>query len=448
MRTIGVGLLLTLTWAPLAAAQPARSPSSQDRLSRIPALQAAAERAAQATTPPVVAAPAPLVENLVGFDCGLSDLRWEGGNWVIRAGDVLVKELGNRPLEARDALRLIRELRLNQRGTVGSPQPVLEYWLSDGQAPTRNPTGMSLVPFDPDSLRIEQVQGHWCVRDAQRLLFAFGGHREQAEQALAVIKHYQFNSIGYLGYPIPEMMFLVAAARSPAPAGLSTPAGARPTSIRPGEFIVVQGTGRDALSQGTDSLRAPSNLPQRQSSDAKAQARLLLQSQVRQLDRAGLLTPEPGFLGDRVAFDWHQVQVRRQDRDWVLAAGSTVLANFGPYDNEARQAQRAVEYYRFTEQRRVGAPNPVFAYFLTNGQPPRGRFFGVPAVTFRPEGLSVRAFQGGYALCEDTRVILPLRGRAEDAEQILQIIQQEHFDALCQIGSTAPSPLAFFVRSR
>jgi hypothetical protein len=205
--------------------------------------------------------------------------------------------------------------------------------------------------------------------------------------------------------------------------------------------------GTAATSQGTAPAFPESRTAQSGPDNARVQARLMIQNQVRQLDRAGMLTPEPAFLGDRVGFDWHQVQVRRQDRDWVLASGGMILGNFGSNESEARQALRALEYYRFTEQRRVGSPNPVLAYFTTSGQTPRGSYFGVPMVSFHPEALSVRAFGGAWAICDDTRVILSLHGRVEDAQQVLQIIQQQRYDGLCQLGSTTATPLAYFVRS-
>ena len=53
---------------------------------------------------------------------------------------------GRHETEAREALRLLRELRLNQRGTVGSPRPVMEYWLTDGRAPQGFTQGLRPLP--------------------------------------------------------------------------------------------------------------------------------------------------------------------------------------------------------------------------------------------------------------------------------------------------------------
>ena len=55
-----------------------------------------------------------------------------------------------------------------------------------------------------------------------------------------------------------------------------------------------------------------------------------------------------------MAFDWRQVQLRKEDGGWKLAAGSCVLADFGTDEHAARQGLSAMQYYRFTERRQVG----------------------------------------------------------------------------------------------
>jgi hypothetical protein len=432
MRRTGLVLLVVLGGVPFARAQrPVQSsPTAQNVLAATPA-----PVPAEATAPPPALTLAP--ENLVSFDYRQADLRWENGGWVVMAGNVRVKDFGNHPLEAREGLRLIRDLRLTQHGVIGTPVPVMEYWLSDGQAPQPLNSRQWLWPIDPEHLRVEQVQGHWCVRDADRLLFAFGSHADQAQQALAVLRHYQFTQVGYVGQPVPDMMYFVAGPALTVQAATLAAHAVDAGHIAQPKFPVV--IGATNLSDRKPATDDPTG--------AKAQARLLAQLQVRQLDRAGFLAPDPGFLGDRVPFDWRQVQLRRQERDWVLASGSTVLANFGANEMDARQALRAIEYYRFTEERRVGSPNPVFTYFLTGEQAAHGAWFGLPSVSFRPETLKVQALGGAWTICDETRVLLTLHGDEADACRVKQIIQQEHFDTLCQVGSAGPGTMAFLVRA-
>jgi hypothetical protein len=395
-------------------------------------------------------------ENLTTFDPSQAELRWEDGKWDLVAGEVRLREFGNRTAEAREALRLIRGLHLTQHGTVGTPQPVMEYWLSDGHAPLAASARPWARPFDPDGLRVEQVEGHWCVRNDEQILFAFGPHEDQARQAQDIIRRYEFNRIGYVGQPVPEMILFL---NSPLTgAHMAVPASSA-QSVGTGNFTVVNPAtqalspeGKGAAVSGPGGRFPDMALTQMKplsASQAKLKNELggLAQLQVRQLNMAGMLTPEPGFLGERVPFSSSQVQLRCQKGDWVLCSGSTILAHFGTNSMEARDALRILEYYGFTEQRRVGSPSPVFSYFLINGRPAGHPYFGIPSVPFHPDALSLRQMGAGYAICDGERVVLPVQGKVEDAQHILQIIKQEHFDGLCQIGSSPAAGMTFFVRS-
>src|SRR5260370_1417810 len=81
-----------------------------------------------------------VAEQLVTFDPRQAELRWEDHNWRIMAGDVFLKDFGFQQEEAREALRVIRDLGLTQQGTVGYPRPVMEYWLAGGHAPQASVT--------------------------------------------------------------------------------------------------------------------------------------------------------------------------------------------------------------------------------------------------------------------------------------------------------------------
>src|SRR5690242_18015177 len=113
-----VGLLL---WAGAALAQqPAGGPQV------LPAISA----------PTVPAPPVPVqAEKLTTFDYRAADVHWIDGRWQLHAGGVLIKDFGHREQDAREALRILRNLRLTQHGTIGTPRPIMEYWLASGQAP-------------------------------------------------------------------------------------------------------------------------------------------------------------------------------------------------------------------------------------------------------------------------------------------------------------------------
>src|SRR5260370_11779474 len=135
--------------------------------------------------------PSGVSENLSNFVSWQAEIRKVDGHWELWAGAVKIKELGNREVDAREVLRLIRVLNLNQIGTVGKPLPVMEYWLSDGRAPQKMGR-LNSVPIDPDSLQVANCQGQWCLVDEGRPWFTFGAEAGEARRALQIIKKYEF----------------------------------------------------------------------------------------------------------------------------------------------------------------------------------------------------------------------------------------------------------------
>jgi hypothetical protein len=176
--------------------------------------------AGKAAPPPAEAAAA-LAESVRPFNTSAVRLEWNNRRWQLVADGVMLKDFGVREQEARQALRLVQDLHLNQYGTVGSPSPVMEYWLSDGRAPQGLAGGLRALPLDPTGLRVEQIQGQWCLRDSQRVLFNFGQRADDARQALAVVRKYGFTQVGVIGQGITSMF--VFTARPGLPGGTTSP---------------------------------------------------------------------------------------------------------------------------------------------------------------------------------------------------------------------------------
>ena len=129
--------------------------------------------------------------------------------WQLWSGPKLIKDLGNSEAEAREVVSVIRQLRLTQRGTIGTRGPVMEYWLSDGHAPIGAIPAYRLLPLDRSTLRVEQLGGHWCLRDDRRLWFNFGIHEKDARHSLEVIQRHEFNRIGYVGQAETVMIYFL-----------------------------------------------------------------------------------------------------------------------------------------------------------------------------------------------------------------------------------------------
>jgi hypothetical protein len=381
-------------------------------------------------------------ETLISFDPMLVELVWLGGDWKVMAGERELKNFGRRQDEARQAQRLIRDLHLNQYGTIGDPAPVVEYWLSNGAAPQGLVHGLRSLPIDLASLQVQSAGGQTCLRDAQRILFNFGRRQDLAEQALAVLKKYQFNKLAIVGQATPSMLVF-----------LSTPADLRqlprhdthPTlhSIR----APAEGRPPNGPSPVQDLYVTPAVAPLRvDGRHVVGKPTTLVQTS--HLHTAA--TTVPGFeeIITRVPFDWRLVQLVPAADGWRLQAGSYVLANFGGDERSARQALQAVQFYRFTEHHLVGYPQTQFSYFLVGGQAPYGVPFGVQGESFLADQLRVQQDNGRFVLTSGDRPLVVLGQREDEARQLLQIIRRHKFDRLCQIGQQPGHCLTFFTRSR
>ena len=380
-------------------------------------------------TPPPAAAPAKTAaappERLISFETDHAFADWSFQGWKVSADGATLKDFGRNESDARQALRLIRDLRLNQRGVIGGPAPSLEYWLSDGKAPQGPAAGLRVLPIDAPSLRVEQAQDQWVLRDDRRVLFAFGQNQADARQALAVVRKYGFTQVGAVGSGAPEMMVFFAPTDATVGQGPLHPASALAAAnpSAPAAKAPAKAPGLDAL--GTPAIRPLRGAP---------------------LSGNGVSAISDS--SDRVPFDWRQVRLQKVNDAWKLAAGSLVLADFGADEYAARLGLSAVQYYHFTEQRQVGGPSGGFTYYLSAGQAPHGVMFGMDGQTFQPDRLEVRQIEGRWAVCVGDVPLVEMGDAPEAANQVLDVIQRQHFDRLCRLGMADGKGMTFFVRSR
>jgi hypothetical protein len=355
----------------------------------------------------LLAGPVWAVENetLTTFDYSRLQLHKVDSHWHLMAGEALVKDLGSSEADAREALAVIHELKLTQRGVIGTRAPVLEYWLADKAAPRGLIRSERLQTIDRVTLRIESVEGQWVLRDARQVWFNFGRFEADARQALSVFQRYPFNRIGYVGFPTPVLIYFVEAT-----------------------------DGQTA---------APSKLPAANSPITAVQL-----CQVRQLTLVSPLTFNAATGEEHEPLDWRRAELCRDGNSWKLRIGSEVLADFGSRETEAREALRIVQHYRFTERCLIGASATPFAFYLVNGQPPRGLAFGLSNTSFASESLAVRQMDGKWLICDGQRPILRGGDSEADAKQILKAIQRYRFDNWCEIGGSDQGGLRFLVRER
>jgi hypothetical protein len=419
-------ILLTVAMVLSQHADPAPSPRPAVPPTPQPVPTAAPPAAAPKTSETTQPAPASAPERVVAFDAERAALDWAGGDWHLVADGATLKDFGRRESEGRQALRLIRELRLNQRGTIGGPTPSLEYWLSDGQAPARPPSGMRVLPIDAASLRVEQSQDQWVLRDDQRALFGFGRAESDAQQALAVIRRYGFTEVGTVGQASPSMMvFFGGQDLTAAPDGAL---GARLRPPEPPAPDAASPAGKRPAAVAT--FMTPAVPPLREGATAGVNASIAVQNP------------------DRTPFDWRRVELRQENGAWKMAAGSCVLADFGTDEHAARLGLSAVQYYRFTEKCQVGGTAGRFTYFQTRGQPGHGTLFGVDSQAIQPDRLAVRQVDGRWAVCAGDRPLVDMGDSQDAANQVLDLIRLQKCDRLCRLGTEDGKGMMFLVRAR
>ena len=403
-----------------------------------------AQRPAGAPAPPPALPPA--LASLESFDPRGVQLNWHDRHWLLVHQGRTLKDFGPRVEDARFALRLVQELGLNQHGVIGSPAPHLEYWLADGHAPGPLPRrGMQAFPIDPDRLRVEEVQGQWCVRDAERVYFNFARYADEAREAVAVLQKYHFTEVGFVGPGAPTMIVFGGNGKGDRPAQPSriVADGGRKGKTGPpaqGYAGIVQALVPPLLAPPVVRVTPPGELPTLGGLHAAA-----WHSPPHFGPQTLAPSAAPAVLEDRRAFDWRQAQVRQEGAAWKLAVGSQVLAGFGADLHQAQAALSAIRYYRFTEVR-AGGDCP--AYFLANGASPRGLTLGLRGEELQPDKLDVRRLAEGYAVCQGARVVLQFRDRQEPALQALEAIQRQKLDRVCRLGPQGGGGVTILVRSR
>lgn len=373
--------------------------------------------------------PLPGPENKFPLSAGDVSLKRVVGGWQLWVGQKLLRDFGDREGDARDTLRVIRDLRPTEWATIGTPRPVVEYALVNGRSPAmvapvepdpRNPTappgpnggtfggpvvtgaGAKVVlPIDLRSVRAEAVRGAWVLRDDDNIHLNFGPVKADAEQALAVVRRYGFNRVGVVGQPTaPVMTYFFAGQDAGVPVG---------------------------------------------GGDKGPLARAALQAQIDGLTRVGVPVPGVGYVGEMVRIDPKKLDVRKDGGDWVVTSGSEVLGKFGPSEYAARDAARTIGDARFTELCRVGSGGLTF--FLVNGKPPKQVPFNTQGRRFDPGALKVQPRGNGWAVTENGRHLFDC-ATADEGETLVRVVRALGFDQLCHLGPNSRQGVPFLAKGQ
>ncbi len=371
--------------------------------------------------------PLPQPENKIPLNARDVSLKRVSGGWQIWGGFKMLRDFGEHEIDARNALRVYKDLRPTEWVTIGSPKPIVEYALVDGRPPVtlgvpgkedaNNPNGGAIggsssnlpvvtgagasvvVPIDLRSVRVEAVRGVWCVRDDDNIHFNFGPVKTDADQALAVIRRYGFNRIGVVGQPTPVMSYFFVGSDD-----------ALPTKVDKGPF-----------------------------------ARAALQSQIDGLSRVGIPIAGVGYVGEMVRIDPRKLDIRKDGGDWVVASGTEVLGRFGPSEWIARDAARTLTDGRYTEFCKLGSAGLTF--FLVNGKAPTRVPFTVQGRRFDPAAMKVQQYGGHWAVTDNGRHLFDCVS-AEEGETMIRVVKHFGFDQLCHLGPSSKVGVSFLAKGQ
>src|SRR5262249_50695377 len=107
--------------------------------------------------PPAEVKPPPKPDGAIHFEPVQLHLRLEQGRWFLRDGTNSIKDFGADYTAARTALQIIQQQHLTDLVWVGKPNPKLEFFLRDDQAPRAvHALGVTPLVFQPADLRVTQ----------------------------------------------------------------------------------------------------------------------------------------------------------------------------------------------------------------------------------------------------------------------------------------------------
>jgi hypothetical protein len=109
---------------------------------------------------------------------------------------------------ANQALAVIRGYGFQSQCFIERPNAAMTYWLRGDDVPHRAlRTPEDCIVVNTDAVTVRNVRGSWKVVDGSTWLLDFGVNREAADNALAVIRHYNLNRQCFVARPGNSMQY-------------------------------------------------------------------------------------------------------------------------------------------------------------------------------------------------------------------------------------------------
>ena len=135
---------------------------------------------------------------------------------------------------------------------------------------------------------------------------------------------------------------------------------------------------------------------------------------------------------------------RRQNDNWQIWSGSTLLREFGKRQNETEEAVRQMRELRPTEWAAIGAGRPVIEYGLTNGEAFVPTYEPKLSTAFDLKTVRAENVRGAWVLRDDASILLNFGANRDDAEQSAAVAQRYGFNRIGRVGEPTPILSYFF----
>lgn len=146
-------------------------------------------------------------EDCIPFNPDTVQAQLVSGAWKVVSGSMWMLHYGSDQTSAVKARDVIRHYRMNKQCFIKRPSAKMMYFLVNNASPVGSLAGEDCVGFNPATVAAQLVSGNWKVVDGSHWMLDFGTKRDQAVNAVSVIRRYSFTRMCFVKRPNAPMMY-------------------------------------------------------------------------------------------------------------------------------------------------------------------------------------------------------------------------------------------------